>query len=115
MFEGATEPRGSVWSARSLLPLWRVGRQRCSLSGSIPASKSEMLPEPIAASHRIGGLRRRLFRSITKLHWSPSIAHRSSEGCGLTVLCYVAQIMALDDFLLEAEDKMIKTEQVVIN
>src|SRR5438270_1760246 len=22
-FEGATEPRGSVWSARSLLPLWR--------------------------------------------------------------------------------------------
>jgi hypothetical protein len=26
MFEGATEPRGSVWSARSLLPLWRVGR-----------------------------------------------------------------------------------------
>src|SRR3954471_19079920 len=25
--EGATEPRGSVWSARSLLPLWLVPRQ----------------------------------------------------------------------------------------
>src|SRR3954468_8756536 len=25
--EGATEPRGSVWSARSLLPLWLVLRQ----------------------------------------------------------------------------------------
>jgi hypothetical protein len=39
MFEGATEPRGSVWSARSLLPLWRVGCQRCSLRGSIPATQ----------------------------------------------------------------------------
>src|SRR5207302_1451841 len=27
MFEGATKPRGSVWSARSLLPLWRVPRR----------------------------------------------------------------------------------------
>src|SRR4051812_20541652 len=25
--QGATEPRGSVWSARSLLPLWLVPRQ----------------------------------------------------------------------------------------
>src|SRR5207302_816355 len=39
MVEGATEPRGSVWSARSLLPLWRIGRQRCSLSGSIPVTQ----------------------------------------------------------------------------
>src|SRR4051812_43198610 len=37
MFEGATEPRGSPArreSARSLLALWRVGRQCCSLRGS---------------------------------------------------------------------------------
>src|SRR4051794_32967888 len=39
MFEGAPEPRGSVWSARSLLPLWPLGRQRCSLRGSIPATQ----------------------------------------------------------------------------
>src|SRR5207248_1593384 len=39
MFEGATEPRGSVWSARSLLPLWRVGRQHCSLTDSIDATQ----------------------------------------------------------------------------
>src|SRR5947209_8134622 len=31
MFEGATEPRGSVWSARSLLPLWRLRRQRMQM------------------------------------------------------------------------------------
>src|SRR5205085_9341841 len=42
IFEGATEPRGSVWSARSLLPLWRVDRQHCSLRDSIPGHiKSE--------------------------------------------------------------------------
>src|SRR5436305_1612839 len=46
MFARATEPRSSVWSARSLLPLWRVGRQRCSLRGSIPATQSEMLLLP---------------------------------------------------------------------
>ena len=39
MFQGATEPRGSVWSARSLLPLWRLGPQRCFLRGSIPATQ----------------------------------------------------------------------------
>src|SRR3954466_10742871 len=44
MFEGATEPRGSVWSARSLLPLWRVGRQRCSLRDSFRPLKKKMIP-----------------------------------------------------------------------
>jgi len=39
----------------------------------------------------------------------------ASRDCDLAVVCYVATPMALDDFLLEAEDKMIKTEQVVIN
>src|SRR5438046_732088 len=54
MSEGATEPRGSVWSARSLLPLWRVGRQRCPLRGSTPATqKVEMLPpRPLERSNR---------------------------------------------------------------
>src|SRR5437660_10108617 len=49
MFARATEPRSSVWSARSLLPLWRVGRQRCSLRGSIPATQ-KVRRSP--ASHR---------------------------------------------------------------
>jgi ribosome recycling factor len=35
-------------------------------------------------------------------------------GCLLRFV-YVSSIMALDDYLLEAEDKMIKTEQVVVN
>src|SRR5438270_14014329 len=43
MFEGATEPRGSVWSARSLLPLWRVGRQLALGGLRSGHSKSEML------------------------------------------------------------------------
>src|SRR3954463_14483040 len=64
--EGATEPRGSVWSARSLLPLWLVPRQhalwnrqdckgeklflfqvQCKRAGRSPISarsKIEMLP-----------------------------------------------------------------------
>src|SRR3954453_11136066 len=68
--EGATEPRGSVWSARSLLPLWLVPRQhalwnrqdckgeklflfqvQCQWAGRSPVSarsKIEMLPlQPI--------------------------------------------------------------------
>src|SRR5690348_130247 len=45
MFEGATEPRASVWSARSLLPLWRVARQGRFLTRSPSGrSKIEMLP-----------------------------------------------------------------------
>src|SRR3982750_2179645 len=65
--EGATEPRGSVWSARSLLPLWLVPRQhalwnrqdckgeklflfqvQCQWAGRSPISarsKIEMLPD----------------------------------------------------------------------
>src|SRR5205807_2685693 len=49
MFQGATEPRGSVWSARSLLPLWRVGRQPCSLRGSIPATQKARCPRSFSA------------------------------------------------------------------
>src|SRR5205807_2483478 len=44
MFEGATEPRGSVWSARSLLPLRRVSRQLALGGLRSGHSKSEMLP-----------------------------------------------------------------------
>src|SRR5436190_9057244 len=66
--KGATEPRGSVWSARSLLPLWLVPRQhalwnrqdwkagklflfqvQCQWAGRSPISarsKIEMLPAP---------------------------------------------------------------------
>src|SRR3954454_19764194 len=32
--EGATEPRGSVWSARSLLPLWLVPTPACALESA---------------------------------------------------------------------------------
>src|SRR5437868_3368673 len=67
--ERATEPRGSVWSARSLLPLWLVPRQhalwnrqdckgeklflfqvQCQWAGRSPISarsKSEMLPQQL--------------------------------------------------------------------
>ena len=55
------------------------------------------------------------------LHSSPTFNHtrfgrqRDLPLYSAAGLCYVFQTMALDDILLEAEEKMEKTEQVVVN
>src|SRR5438270_11662046 len=65
--EGATEPRGSVWSARSLLPLWlvpgrhalwnrRTGKlESCFVSGSMPMGRAEAPFRPAQILRRSPG------------------------------------------------------------
>src|SRR3954465_14495501 len=109
--EGATEPRGSVWSARNLLPLWFVPRQhalanrqdwkagklflfqvQCQWAGRSPISarsKIEMLPCCRSHSKRSG--KRRAFIVISTDATAKSF---SSSPCDF------ARFVRCDDVLL---------------
>src|SRR4051812_46212417 len=126
--EGATEPRGSVWSARSLLPLWLVPRQhalwnrqdwkgeklflfqvQCQWAGRRPISarsKSEMLPHAarIGSSRPAepgGGL---LPQALKPLRQFPHQRVKSRQGFrrGQQQLRHRDRVAAINVFRLDA-------------